>query len=165
LAGELAVTAANSRHLILRTAWVYSRFGKNFAKTMLRLAKTRDELRVVSDQWGNPTSAADIADCIVEAAARLIDGPAFDQWGVYHLAGNGDTNWSGFARHILDTSRKHGGPFATVTDITTSDYPTKARRPANSRLACGKLESQFGWRAPSWRRSTDLAVELILQGG
>lgn len=160
LAGEQAVAAANSRHLILRTAWVYSPFGKNFVKTMLRLAADRDELAVVADQWGNPTSALDIADAILHAAIRLDQGAPF---GVYHLAGTGETNWSGFARHILDTSRSLGGPHAQVRDITTADYPTKARRPANSRLSSAKFAAAFGWTAPDWRRATELVVGRLVK--
>ncbi|TIT02925.1 MAG: dTDP-4-dehydrorhamnose reductase, partial [Mesorhizobium sp.] len=94
LAGEEAVAAANPRHIILRTAWVYSPFGRNFVKTMLRLAADRDEIAVVADQWGNPTSALDIADAILHAAPKLIDDRNFAAFGVYHLAGEGDTNWS-----------------------------------------------------------------------
>jgi dTDP-4-dehydrorhamnose reductase len=162
LAGEDAVARANSRHLILRTAWVYSPFGKNFVRTMLRLAPDRDEIAVVSDQWGNPTSAFDIANGILQAAKRLGEDHAFSAFGVYHLAGSGETNWSGFARHILDTSRRHGGPHAVVRDIATSEYPTKAQRPANSRLSTDKFASAFGWSAPDWRRSTEAVVERLV---
>ncbi|MBZ9997327.1 dTDP-4-dehydrorhamnose reductase [Mesorhizobium sp. BH1-1-4] len=161
LAGEQAVAAANPRHLILRTAWVYSPFGKNFVKTMLRLAADRDEISVVADQWGNPTSALDIADAILHAATMLHrnDAAAF---GTYHLAGTGETNWSGFARHIMDTSVKFGGPWARVRDITTMDYPTKARRPANSRLSSAKFADVFAWTAPDWRESTGEVVRLVV---
>ncbi|TPN83172.1 dTDP-4-dehydrorhamnose reductase [Mesorhizobium sp. CU2] len=161
LAGEQAVAAASSRHLILRTAWVYSPFGKNFVKTILRLAADRDELSVVADQWGNPTSALDIADAVLHAAARLGHGAPF---GVYHLAGTGETNWSGFARHILDASRALGGPHARVRDITTAEYPTKARRPANSRLSSAKFAAVFGWTPQIWRESTETVVGRILAG-
>ncbi|MFB9983426.1 dTDP-4-dehydrorhamnose reductase [Mesorhizobium kowhaii] len=162
LAGEQAVAAANPRHLILRTAWVYSPFGKNFVKTMLRLAADRDEISVVADQWGNPTSALDIADAILHAAAMLHGDKSFTAFGVYHLAGTGETNWSGFARHILDTSRVSGGPWARVRDIATMDYPTKARRPANSRLSSAKFASVFGWNAPDWRLSTEAVARRVL---
>lgn len=162
LAGEQAVASANPHHLILRTAWVYSPFGKNFVKTMLRLAADRDEIAVVADQWGNPTSALDIADAILHAAARLHEGAAAS--GIYHLAGTGEANWSGFARHILDTSRVLGGPLARVRDIATMDYPTKARRPANSRLSSAKFADVFGWRAPDWRQSTEAVVRRLLDG-
>ncbi|WP_192384903.1 dTDP-4-dehydrorhamnose reductase [Mesorhizobium silamurunense] len=161
LAGEQAVAAANPRHLILRTAWVYSPFGKNFVKTMLRLASDRDEISVVADQWGNPTSALDIADAILHAAARLEADKNFAAFGVYHLAGEGETNWSGFARHILDTSRAFGGPRASVRDITTADYPTKARRPANSRLSSARFKGVFGWTTPEWRESAERVVRRL----
>jgi len=162
LAGEQAVAAANPRNLILRTAWVYSPFGKNFVKTMLRLAADRDEISVVADQWGNPTSALDIADAILHAAATLHRNKDFAAFGIYHLAGTGEANWSGFARHILDTSRVSGGPSARVRDITTTDYPTKARRPANSRLSSAKFASAFGWSAPDWRLATEAVVRRVL---
>lgn len=164
LAGELAVAAANPRHLILRTAWVYSPFGRNFVKTMLRLAGDRDEIAVVSDQWGNPTSALDIADAILHAAATLRDDEAFDGYGIYHLAGTGETSWSGFARHILDTSARYGGPTARVRDIATSDYPTKAKRPANSRLSTARFAAACGWVAPDWRQSAQAVVYRLLTG-
>ena len=163
-AGEQAVAAANPRHLILRTAWAYSPFGKNFVKTMLRLAADRDEISVVADQWGNPTSALDIADAILHAAARLRDDKNFTAFGVYHLAGTGETNWSGFARHILDTSRELDGPYARIREIATVDYPAKARRPANSRLSTAKLTSVFGWTAPHWCRSTEEIVSRLVLG-
>ena len=164
LAGELAVAAAGPRHLILRTAWVYSPFGRNFVKTMLRLAADRDEISVVADQWGNPTCALDIADAVLHAATMLPRERSFAAFGTYHLAGTGETNWSGFARHILDTSRAAGGPWAQVRDIATKDYPTKARRPANSRLSSAKFAAVFGWSAPEWRQSTERVVRRIVDG-
>ncbi|MBZ9814138.1 dTDP-4-dehydrorhamnose reductase [Mesorhizobium sp. CA7] len=164
LAGEEAVAAANPRHLILRTAWAYSPFGRNFVKTMLRLATERDEIAVVADQWGNPTSAFDIAEAILLAAASLCDDGNFSGFGVYHLVGTGDVNWSGFARHILDSSREFGGPYAQIRDIAMADYPAKARRPVNSRLSTAKFASAFGWTAPQWRRSTvEIVSRLVLR--
>ncbi|MER8376585.1 dTDP-4-dehydrorhamnose reductase [Mesorhizobium sp. M1406] len=163
LAGEQAVALANPSHLILRTAWVYSPFGRNFVKTMLRLAADRDEIAVVADQWGNPTSALDIADAILHAAAQLHDGKSFGASGIYHLAGTGEANWSGFARHILDTSRVSGGPWARVRDIATRDYPTEAQRPANSRLSSAKFAAAFGWNAPDWRQSTEAVVRRLVR--
>ncbi|SPL64804.1 dTDP-4-dehydrorhamnose reductase [Ochrobactrum soli] len=153
LEGERLVAAANPQHIILRTAWVYSPFGKNFVKTMLRLAETRDGLSVVSDQWGNPTSALDIAEAIIRVADHLAAKQDFADYGVYHLAGTGDINWSGFARGIFVESAKHGGPTAEVTDIATADYPTKAARPANSRLSTEKFTTTFGWSMPHWQAS------------
>lgn len=162
LEGERLVAQANPRHIILRTAWVYSPFGKNFVKTMLKLAETRDALSVVSDQWGNPTSALDIADAIIQVADHLAAMPDFSTYGVYHLVGTGDTNWSGFARAIFSESAELGGPTASVMDITTADYPTKAARPANSRLSTAKFQKKFNWSAPHWQSSLrDVMARLV----
>jgi dTDP-4-dehydrorhamnose reductase len=156
------VAQANPKHIILRTAWVYSPFGKNFVKTMLKLAETRDALSVVSDQWGNPTSALDIADAIIHVADHIAAVPDFSAYGVYHLVGTGDTNWSGLARSIFSESAALGGPTATVTDITTADYPTKAVRPANSRLSTAKFQEVFNWSAPHWQSSLhDVVARLV----
>ncbi len=163
LEGEQLIVQANPQHIIMRTAWVYSPFGKNFVKTMLKLAETRDALSVVSDQWGNPTSALDIADAIIEVADHLAAKSDFSAYGVYHLVGTGDTNWSGFARAILTESAALGGPTATVTDITTADYPTKAARPANSRLSTAKFQEVFDWSAPNWKSSLSYVVSRILK--
>lgn len=161
LAGERAVARANPRHFILRTAWVYSPFGANFVRTMLRLAGEREEIAVVADQWGNPTSALDIADAILDAAPamRADDGGLF---GVYHLAGSGETSWHGFARHIFAASGAQGGPSARVREIATADYPTAAKRPLNSRLSSARFAAAFGWTAPDWRRSTEEVVGRLL---
>ncbi len=129
LDGETAVAAANPRHLILRTAWVYSPFGKNFVKTMLRLAENRDNLSVVADQWGNPTSAIDIADGILRVANRLRADGQFDAFGVYHLAGTGSTNWSTFARAIFEASRNLRGPFAEVKDMSDGRISDESSAP------------------------------------
>lgn len=161
LAGEHAVAAATPRHAILRTAWVYSPFGKNFVRTMLRIAETRDELTVVADQHGNPTSALDIADAILHAAPQLVSGSS-DVFGVFHLAGTGTTSWAGFARRIFAASAAAGGPSARVRDITTADYPTKARRPANSRLSSARFTGVFGFAMPAWEDSTDTVVRRLI---
>ncbi|GAA5626593.1 dTDP-4-dehydrorhamnose reductase [Brucella sp. NBRC 12953] len=163
LEGEQLIAHANPQHIIMRTAWVYSPFGKNFVKTMLKLAETRGALSVVSDQWGNPTSALDIADAIIKVADHLAAKSDFSAYGVYHLVGTGDTNWSGFARAIFSESAALGGPTATVTDLTTADYPTKAGRPANSRLSTAKFQEVFDWSAPSWKSSLSYVVSRILQ--
>lgn len=162
LEGEHAVQDANSQHIILRTAWIYSPFGKNFVKTMLRLAESREQITVVGDQWGNPTSALDIADGILRVARRLQSDTSFADYGIYNLVGSGTVNWSGFARHIFAASRSNNGPFANVVDITTADYPTKARRPLNSRLSTDKFFDVFGWRAPDWHISTESTVTRLL---
>lgn len=162
LEGERLVAQANPRHIILRTAWVYSPFGKNFVKTMLKLAETRDALSVVSDQNGNPTSALDIAGAIIHVADHLAATPDFSAYGIYHLVGTGDTNWSGFARAIFSESARLGGPTATVTDIATADYPTKAARPANSRLSNAKFQQTFNWSAPHWQSSLREVVARLI---
>lgn len=163
LAGEEAVAAANPRHVILRTAWVYSPFGKNFVKTMLRLAADRDELSVVGDQWGNPTSALDIADAVLHIARSKQLAEGNDGIGIFHLSGTGRTNWSGFARHVLEASGVLDGPTARVKDIATADYPTKARRPANSCLSTDKLCAIYGWRSPDWQTSASTVVERLIK--
>lgn len=163
LAGEVAVATANPRHVILRTAWVYSPFGKNFVETMLRLAAERDVVRVVADQFGNPTSALDIADALLAIAPQLVGGVSARRFGVFHLAGTGTTHWAGFAVHIFDASRAVGGPSATVEEIATSDFTTKARRPANSRLSTNRLHDVFNWRAPDWRVSCGAVVRTLVE--
>ncbi|MGO4351288.1 dTDP-4-dehydrorhamnose reductase [Rhizobium sp. RAF36] len=163
LEGELRVAAGNTDHVILRTAWVYSPFGANFVKTMLRLAETRDELRVVADQRGCPTSALDIADAILAIAARLKADPDPALRGTFHLTGTGEATWADFATEIFAQSRALGGNSATVTPITTAEYPTPARRPANSRLSGDKLAATYGIRLPGWKSSTEIAVKAILK--
>jgi dTDP-4-dehydrorhamnose reductase len=165
LEGERLVAAAQPQHIILRTAWVYSPFGKNFVKTMLRLAETRDGLSVVSDQWGNPTSALDIAGAVIHVADHLAAKPDFAGYGVYHLVGTGDINRSGFARGIFAESGKQGGPTAEVTDIATADYPKKAARPANTCLSTEKFSTTFGWSMPHWQASLALVIRKTLQAG
>lgn len=162
LAGELAVAEKNPRHIILRTAWVYSAFGKNFVKTMLRLAKTRANLSVVSDQWGDPTSAHDLARAIFHVTDRLAEDGDSSSYGIYHLAGEGATNWSNFARAIFSESRKYGGPVADVTDIAASDYPVKATRPANSCLSTEKFRDIFQFEMPEWKTSLGSVVKRII---
>lgn len=162
LAGEVAVAAANPRHVILRTAWVYSPFGKNFVKTMLFLAADRDVVRVVADQFGNPTSALDIADAILAIAPQLFGAAPASRFGVFHLVGAGSTHWAGLAARVFETSRAFGGPWARVEEIGTADYPTRARRPANSRLSTVRLGDAFGWQSPDWRVSCDAVVRRLV---
>lgn len=160
LEGERAVARLNPRHAIVRTSWVYSPFGSNFLRTMLQLAGRQNTIRVVCDQWGNPTSALDLADGLLVIAAALRDG----RFGTYHLTGSGEANWSGFARHILRASRAFGGPFADIVDIATSERPGQAQRPANSRLCSDKAEDIFGVRLPDWRSGTDRVLARLLGG-
>lgn len=163
LAGERAVAAATPDHAIFRTAWVYSPYGGNFVKTMLRLGGERDGLRVVADQLGNPTSALDIADALITAANAMRDAPGDSGLrGIFHLSGEGETHWADFARTIFANSVRLGGPFATVEDIATADYPTPAARPANSRLDKTKVRVRFGIILPDWRVSTAQVVARLL---
>jgi dTDP-4-dehydrorhamnose reductase len=151
LAGEAAVAAANPHHVILRTAWVYAHRGKNFVRTMLRLAADRPELRVVSDQLGCPTYATDLARAILDISGKLAAGEAGDErFGVFHASGTGDTSWAGFATAIFELAAAQGWPASRVIPIATADYPTPARRPANSRLDCNKLHKVYGIRQPHW---------------
>jgi dTDP-4-dehydrorhamnose reductase len=149
LEGEQAVGAAGGDHLILRTAWVYAPMGKNFVRTMLRLAETREEVSVVADQLGCPTYAPDIAEALVTLAAAMLRGEGAS--GVYHLAGAEAASWAEFAEGVFEVSKARGGPSARVKPITTADYPTPAKRPANSRLDGTKLHETFGVALPSWR--------------
>jgi len=162
LAGEHAVLAACPDSAVLRTAWVYSPFGTNFVKTMLRLAETREELGVVADQIGNPTSALDIADGVLAVAANLLRSGDGALRGVFHMAGNGETSWAGLAEAIFAASAPRGGPAARVKPITTAEYPTRAARPANSRLDCTKLAREHSVRLPAWQGSLDTVIGRLL---
>ena len=162
LAGEHAVFAACPDSAVLRTAWVYSPFGTNFVKTMLRLAETREELGVVADQIGNPTSALDIADGVLAVAANLLRSGDGALRGVFHMAGNGETSWAGLAEAIFAASAARGGPAARVKPITSAEYPTPAARPANSRLDCTKLAREHGVRLPAWQGSLDTVIGRLL---
>ena len=163
LAGEEAVLAASRNSVILRTAWVYSPFNANFVKTMLRLAVDRDEVGVVDDQHGNPTSALDIADAILAVAANLAGSEGQDLRGVFHMTSQGEGSWADFAEHIFAASASAGGPGASVRRISTSDYPTPARRPANSRLDSSKLHQTHKVRLPHWHSSTDEVVRRLVE--
>jgi dTDP-4-dehydrorhamnose reductase len=161
LAGEDAVRAATADHVILRTSWVYAPWGANFVGVMLRVAAQRPELRVVRDQWGTPTSALDIAEAIVVVARNLIarpDEPALR--GTFHLTSQGYTNWADFAREIFAQSAARGGVSAQVVSIPSSEYPTPARRPANSRLSTERLARVHGVALPPWRDSLARVLAL-----
>jgi len=163
LAGELAVAAATPNHAILRTAWIYSPFGANFLKTMLRLAAGRPEVGVVGDQWGNPTSALDIADAVLEVTRNLVLNPDdAGQRGIFHMTAAGEANWADFAREIFDASADLRGPAANVNVIGTIDYPTPAKRPANSRLNSDRLALTHGVALPDWREATRRVVARVV---
>jgi dTDP-4-dehydrorhamnose reductase len=159
-AGERAVRAALARHVILRTAWVFGAHGTNFVKTMLRLAAERPLLRVVADQRGCPTAAADIAAALMVIAERIETGEA--RWGTYHFAGADPVSWHGFAEAILDLAAPQLATRPRVEPITTDQYPTPARRPMNSVLDCRKIEEAFGIRAPPWRVGLACVIREIL---
>ncbi|SCW76794.1 dTDP-4-dehydrorhamnose reductase [Rhizobium mongolense subsp. loessense] len=165
LAGERAVATANPNHVILRTAWVYSPFGANFLKTMLRLSETRDRLSVVADQTGCPTSALDIADAILAIASRLVTDPAPSLRGTFHLTGSGEASWADFAEEIFTELQKFGGKSIRVERIATADYPTPAKRPANSRLNGDKLASVYAIRLPDWKQSMRIVMQVIFNKG
>lgn len=165
LAGEEAVLAGHYNSTVLRTAWVYSPFGSNFVKTMLRLAGDRDEVSVVADQRGSPTSALDIADGVLSVAANLRRWQNPELRGIFHMAGAGEATWADFAEAIFAISMDLGGPAARVKRIPTSEYPTPAKRPANSRLDTGKLERVHGVRLPEWRQSLKEVVGRLLEHG
>lgn len=145
LAGEEAVRAAGGVHAILRTAWVFSAHGANFVKTMLRLGAERKELRIVADQIGGPTPAGAIAEALLAMVPVLRDRP--ETAGTYHFSGAPETSWAGFAKEIF----ARAGLPCRVTEIPTSDYPTPARRPLNSRLDCSSFTKTFGLPRPDWR--------------
>lgn len=160
-AGEAKVRAHLHEHIILRTSWVYGVHGHNFVKTILRLAGERKVIRVVADQWGCPTSAADLAEAILAIAAQLRG----NRWGTYHYCGEGATTWHAFAEAILAEARKHT-PLVTeqVEPITTAQYPTSAKRPANSTLDCSLLAKRFGIQPRPWREALSQMIhELFLR--
>lgn len=165
LAGEQAVLEEQGNSAVLRIAWVYSPFGANFVKTMLRLGAEREEIGVVADQRGNPTSALDIADGVLQVAANLFRGTDQTQRGVFHMTADGEASWAEFAEAIFAASAEEGGPVARVRHIGTADYPTPARRPANSRLDSSKLDRVHGVRLPEWRPSMKRVVRRLLVAG
>ena len=153
LGGEQAIRASGCQHLIFRTSWVYAARGNNFAKTMLRLAKERDELRVVADQVGAPTGAELLADATAHAIRTARATPSVS--GTYHLAASGGPSWWEYARYVIEEARAAGAPIRVGADavlpIQTAEYPTPATRPLNSRLATGNFTQTFGLRLPPWR--------------
>lgn len=166
LAGEEAIRRRCPQHIILRTAWVYGIHGHNFVKTMLRLGHEHDQLRVVDDQRGCPTFAGDLADTILALASRLDGGAAgpmpVDGFGTFHAAGQGTTSWCGFARRIVALA----GPRLTrrplVQAIATADFPTPARRPANSMLDCDRLARVHGLRLRPWDAALPEMLDVVL---
>jgi dTDP-4-dehydrorhamnose reductase len=158
-AGEAAIIACLEHHVILRTAWVFGAFGGNFVKTMLRLGADRPELRVVADQIGGPTAAQDIAAAIGIIVGAVARGRG--RWGVFHFGGMPPISWHGFASEIIARAAAPPNGRPIVTAITTAEFPTPARRPANSVLDCGKIERAYGIPAPDWSRGLDRVLEEL----
>lgn len=159
-AGEEAVRRAHKHHVILRTAWVYSEFGRNFVKTVLRLAETRDELRIVADQVGSPTSTRELAEATLHVASRLAAAPRLS--GTYHFSADGATTWHGFAECIVAAAAPITGRRPGVTPIATADYPTPAKRPANSRLDCSLFAQTFGLKPRPWREAVQATTRALV---
>jgi dTDP-4-dehydrorhamnose reductase len=158
LDGEIAVREACPEAVILRTSWVYAETGRNFVRTMLAAAGRSASVRVVADQLGCPTNAEDLARAVLRVGAALREGAA---GGLYHAGGSGETTWHGFAEAIFAAAGRHGWRVPVVEAISTAEWPTPARRPADSRLACGRLAADFGVRLPDWRPSLDRTVAAI----
>lgn len=157
LAGEQAIISAGGRYLIVRTSWVFSPHGRNFVKTMLGLVG-RPELRVVDDQCGRPTAAGDLADFLLVAGARLLASEDPDLTGIVHFAGEGVVTWRGFAEVIFAMA---AGARPKLVPVTTAEYPTPARRPANSELDCGKAEKVYGVRPRPWRKGLAETLSVL----
>jgi dTDP-4-dehydrorhamnose reductase len=165
LAGEYAVAAANPHHVIVRTAWVYSPFGNNFVKTMLRLGETRDKLAIVADQSGAPTSALDIADGLILIAEKLSGQPRdIALYGTFHMTGAGEANWADFAEAVFAEAVARGRRPVAIEPIATAQYPTPAARPANSRLNVAKISQTYNIALPDWRQSVRSCVGRLLAG-
>lgn len=163
LAGERAVLDSAARAVVLRTAWVLSPFSHNFLKTMLRLGQERDELRVVADQLGNPTSAHAIARTIVRLGTQLTQGPDAPT-GIFHFVNAGEASWHALAEHIFARAAHHGRPVPRVEAIATADYPTPAARPANSRLDTARIRAAYGITPGDWRAAVDDIVDRLCDG-
>jgi dTDP-4-dehydrorhamnose reductase len=161
LAGEAAVAGATPDHVILRTAWVFSAHGANFVKTMLKVGRGRPEMRVVGDQRGGPTGARDIAGALWTIAEAWIAGRG--QAGIFHYAGAPAVSWAEFAEAIF--ARSGWAELPKVTAIATADWPTKAVRPANSVLDCGKIRAAFALAQPDWRASLDAVIGELAEAG
>ena len=152
LAGEQAVIEACDKHIILRTAWVFGEHGNNFVKTMLRLGKDRDTLSIVGDQFGGPTYAGDIADALIEIATQIEQGKSIE-YGVYHFSGFPHVSWFEFAQAIFSEVKTQQvlNNIPALSSIPTTEYPTPAKRPANSKLATDKIMQSFGIEASDWQ--------------
>jgi dTDP-4-dehydrorhamnose reductase len=165
LAGERHVSAANSRHVILRTAWLYSPYGTNFVRTILQLAQERERLPVVADQLGCPTSARDLAKACLDIALLCAAKPEQENYGLYHFAGAGAATWLEFADAILETAAGRLSRLPELVPIASAQYPSRASRPADSRLDCTAVQHAFGLTARPWRRALAETVDCLLTRG
>ena len=156
--GEALLRATLERHIILRTSWVFSATGNNFVKTMLRLGKERNELGIVDDQHGCPTSARSIADVLLQITDRYLEAGDIE-WGTYHYCNQFETTWFGFAQTIFE--RVGGFENLKLNAITSSDYPTPVRRPRNSILDCGKIEMRLGIKQMNWIDELGLVLDKV----
>ena len=161
LEGELAVMDTNPDALVFRTSWVYSPYGTNFLKTVLRLADTQEVVRVVDDQRGAPTAAIDVASAIVDALGQVNEKTAQTRAGIYHVTAAGETTWYGFAEAIFAGWGDRGRRVPILQAIATADYATPVKRPANSRLDCGKTDRVFGIRMPLWSTSVGACLDVL----
>ncbi|MBB4382481.1 dTDP-4-dehydrorhamnose reductase [Bradyrhizobium sp. SBR1B] len=165
LAGEAAVLAAHPLATVVRSSWIYSATGSNFVRTMLQLAETRPIVRVVCDQHGSPTSAAELAAALLKIAERSITDDRRIAAGIFHVSGQGTTSWHGFAEAIFDGLSRRGVRPPALEAITTEQYPCAARRPLNSRLDSSKVERVFGIRLPAWRHSLETCLDQLVGKG
>ncbi|UYM16426.1 dTDP-4-dehydrorhamnose reductase [Endozoicomonas euniceicola] len=165
--GEQAVFEASSKSLILRTSWVFGAYGNNFAKTMLRLAAEKEQLNIVADQFGAPTSAALIADITAQILAQYTRSAIPFKYGLYHITANGLTNWHEYAQYVIQKGINAGLPIKlglkSVDAISSDEYPTPAFRPKNSQLDCSKLKTTFNVNLPPWQQGLDHVLTLLLR--
>ena len=161
LEGEGAVRAACPAAVVLRTSWIYSPYGRNFLTTMLRLAETQDHVRVVDDQWGSPTAASDLANAILDILGQPGGEGFGSRGGLYHLAGQGEATWHVVASAIFAGWARRGRRVPKLVAIKSAEYSAPARRPANSRLDCTKIERGFGIGLPPWRPSLDACLDRL----
>jgi len=159
--GESKLRSILNQHIILRTSWLYGTYGNNFVKTMLKLGNEKEILKVVSDQYGSPTCAADLAEAVVNISKQITQNPKI-AWGTYHYCGHGITTWYKFAKTIFEiASQYHNYKVASVEAITTAQYPTRTKRPAFSALDCGLIKKHFGINTKPWQGSLEKTIERI----
>lgn len=159
--GEARIRTALPEHIIVRTSWLYSAYGRNFVTTMLTLGRQKKELSVVADQYGSPTSAVDLAEVLLQLALRILNASAIP-WGTYHYSGHGITTWWEFASTIFKIASRHESlPAAHLKPIATDEFPTPARRPLHSALDCGRIKRIFGIQPKPWQKSLRHVIQQI----